>query len=255
MALSDDTISWGKHEIKGPVHTYREKLMLRIVQRYAQGDKVLDAGCGTGSLAVKLSRGGFRVTGIDSSEDCVRWLGLKSIRENLCSRIDVSRADVEVIPFLSNSFDVVTCGEVLEHLEDDALAVGEFHRVLRAGGICVVTVPSDPELWSVCDVRAGHLRRYTRVALGDLFLENGFEILYMGNWGFPLIRLYQRFLFRPYMARPKNGLKSSSSTNRPGGWAFEVISFLLSRLFLFDNLFLSGTWGVGEILVACKETS
>ena len=63
------------------------------------------------------------------------------------------------------TFDVVAAFDVVEHCEDDALAVAELTRVLRPGGRLLLSVPAYQWAWSDHDVRAGHYRRYTRPRL------------------------------------------------------------------------------------------
>ena len=52
---------WGESEIRGPVHLFRERLMLRLFCPLLSGGRVLDAGCGSGSLAFDLSQLGYKV--------------------------------------------------------------------------------------------------------------------------------------------------------------------------------------------------
>ena len=69
------------------------------------------------------------------------------------------------LPFADEAFDVVAAFDVVEHCEDDALAVSELARVLAPGGRMLLSVPAYQWAWSDHDVRAGHHRRYTRPRL------------------------------------------------------------------------------------------
>lgn len=80
------------------------------------------------------------------------------------------------MPFRSGQFDFVSCFEVLEHIDDDAGAAAELHRVTAPGGHVFVTVPAHPELWSSMDERVGHRRRYTRTALRDVLVGAGLDL-------------------------------------------------------------------------------
>lgn len=98
---------------------------------------VLDAGCGEGETLARL---GFlsqaRTAGVDLSEQAVR---------HAASRIpwaEVSVADVAELPFEDDSFDLVLCLEVLEHLREPEVALDELSRVSR--GDVVVSTPHEP---------------------------------------------------------------------------------------------------------------
>ena len=60
---------WGECEIRGPVHLFRERLLLRLFRRLLLSGKVLDAGCGSGSLALDLCRAGYAVEAVDDSAE------------------------------------------------------------------------------------------------------------------------------------------------------------------------------------------
>lgn len=81
------------------------------------------------------------------------------------------------LPFLDEAFDVVCAFDVVEHCEDDALAVGELARVLAPGGRMLLSVPAYQWAWSDHDVQAGHHRRYTRRRLSRLVEGTGMTLL------------------------------------------------------------------------------
>lgn len=66
------------------------------------------------------------------------------------------------LPFADGSFDVVTAFDVIEHCADEDAALREIRRVLRPGGLFLMTVPAYTWAWSDFDVLNGHHRRYTR---------------------------------------------------------------------------------------------
>ena len=93
------------------------------------------------------------------------------------------------------------CAEVLEHLDDDAAAAAELHRVLRPGGLLVVTVPANPYRYDWTDRWAGHRRRYTVPGLAGLLEDAGFASVEVAGWGFPLTGLYHRQVYRRALRR------------------------------------------------------
>src|SRR5262249_56745794 len=70
------------------------------------------------------------------------------------------RASATELPFDSESFDLVTALDVVEHLDDDVKGLAEIRRVLKPGAPAVIFVPAFQSLWGPNDVQSGHKRRY-----------------------------------------------------------------------------------------------
>ena len=105
------------------------------------GDRVLDACCGTGDLALAAEAEGGRVTGLDFSERMLERARRKS------STVEWVRGDLLELPFPDGSFDAATVGFGLRNVEDLGRAVAELRRVLRPGGrlgILDVVRPAGP---------------------------------------------------------------------------------------------------------------
>lgn len=116
------------------------------------GLRVLDIGCGTGATMDHLKRYG-QPHGIDLSE-----LPLSFSRKRGHDR--VLRASATELPFDSESFDLITALDVVEHLDDDVKGLAEIRRVLKPGAPAVIFVPAFQSLWGPNDVQSGHKRRY-----------------------------------------------------------------------------------------------
>ena len=91
-------------------------------------DKVLDACCGTGDLALAAERCGGTVTGVDFSERMLVRARAKS------STVDWVLADVTALPFADGSFDAVTVGFGIRNVPDLEAGLAELARVLHPGG-------------------------------------------------------------------------------------------------------------------------
>lgn len=246
-------IEYGHTDMGGPRHYYRENLIVNLVKEIKSEGLILDAGCGDGSLSLALAKYGFKVKAFDSAEGCATMLGNKARNAHLSEYIDCRQGDVREIRFLSDTFDIIVCGEVLEHVHDDRKAVREFNRVLKTGGICVVTVPVHPGFWDISDVFAGHVRRYTKQGLFGLFRDNGFEIDKVFFWGFPLMLLYHKtvFLFWVRLMKYKNDYERDKSVFTKIGKS-PFLSLLIANIFKIDNLFFWLPWGIGVALRARK---
>ena len=105
------------------------------------GDRVLDACCGTGDLALAAHEAGGHVTGLDFSEPMLERARRKS------DAIEWVRGDLLELPFEDASFDAATVGFGVRNVSDLRLALAELRRVLRPGGrlaILEITTPRGP---------------------------------------------------------------------------------------------------------------
>ena len=246
---------WGECEIRGPVHLFRERLLLRLFRRMLPAGKVLDAGCGSGSLALDLCRAGYVVEAVEDSAEFAALVAAKAGQLRVADRLRVQRASVTGLPFADGSFDGLLCGEVLEHVlpetGGDQAAVREFHRVLQPGGVLVASVPLNPRLWDHTDEWARHVKRYRRGEFVDLFAGAGFTVERVRVWGFPLGRLYHRLLFAPWLARTAGqdlASREARADTRVG--RSRILVEAVAALLRFDELFARFAWGRGIVLCA-----
>lgn len=149
----------------------RRRMVRGLVERYApkrEQLRILDAGCGTGGTMLALEGLG-EAWGCDMSGEAIalaRRRGVERLR----------KCRVEELAFDDESFDVVVSCDVLEHVEEDAVAMSEMARVLRPGGICVLTVPAHRFLWSEHDEALEHVRRYETREFADLVKGTGLSM-------------------------------------------------------------------------------
>jgi SAM-dependent methyltransferase len=150
----------------------RRRVLGEVLDRIAlrPGSHLLDAGCGSGRELDELAARG-RVAGVDLSP-----VAVASARAR--GHADVHCAPIEHLPFADETFDLVTCLDVIEHTPDDRDALAELRRVTRPGGLLVVTVPAYPSLWSAHDVACRHFRRYRSATLRAAATESGWTVLY-----------------------------------------------------------------------------
>jgi SAM-dependent methyltransferase len=89
---------------------------------------------------------------------------------------EVVQAAIGELPFGDESFDLIVCLDVLEHVADDSAALRELTRVTRPGGAMLLSVPAWPLLWSSHDEAAAHRRRYRRRDLTALASGAGWHL-------------------------------------------------------------------------------
>jgi 2-polyprenyl-6-hydroxyphenyl methylase / 3-demethylubiquinone-9 3-methyltransferase len=115
----------------GRLRYFCDVLFRRLGMKPA-GLRVLDVGCGGGSLAEEFARRGCRVVGLDPSEPSIVVARRHAAGAGLAVDYLVGRA--EALPFATGHFDVVICADALEHVQYLEGAVAESARVLRPGG-------------------------------------------------------------------------------------------------------------------------
>ncbi len=163
---------------------YLARRLAFLLAHVSPGARVLDVGCGEGRFTEALAERGVRVMGIDVAEEPLRRARSRQ------PELDLRRVEpAGAWPLADVSFDVVWAGEVIEHVADTAAWLSEVRRVLRSGGVLVLSTPAHERLTRLAlglsgrafeahfDPRADHLRFYTRRALVRLLADFGFEAI------------------------------------------------------------------------------
>jgi 2-polyprenyl-3-methyl-5-hydroxy-6-metoxy-1,4-benzoquinol methylase len=104
--------------------------------------RVLDVGCSSGYLARPLVAHGCTVVGLERDPDAA-----EAARE-VCEDVLVGDVETMELPFEPGSFDVVLCGDLIEHLRDPGAALARLRPFLRASGRLVLTTPNVAN-WSI----------------------------------------------------------------------------------------------------------
>ena len=151
---------WDPHSEFKPLHEINP-LRLSYVERFAslEGKRVLDVGCGGGILSESMAAKGARVTGIDMGEAPLQVARLHLLESGLdvsYERIPVERLAAEQ----PESFDLVTCMEMLEHVPNPASVVEACGRLLKPGGQAVFsTLNRNPKSYLFAIIGAEYLLR------------------------------------------------------------------------------------------------
>jgi len=142
----------------------------------AIGERVLEAGSGTGNLTpLLLDR--ERVIALDLETSYVRRLAQRFGHLENFSAVVGDLEDPDTFVKLENEeLDTVICVNVLEHLDRPDVTAEGFHRVLGPGGRVLILVPADPSLYSAMDEAIHHRKRYEEAELRQLLEHAGFEV-------------------------------------------------------------------------------
>lgn len=182
-----------------PADAIPERLRARrafLLAHVRAGDRVLDLGCGDGTLAAALAHAGAQVTAGDVAKGAVDRA--RAAHPQLDVR---ALAEDAPLPWEEDAFDVVWLGEVLEHVVDTVLLLAEVRRVLRFSGTLLVTTPAHGRVRTALlalrpggldehfDPRTDHLRFYTARTLSSVVRDAGFpDVDVQAVDGPPLLR-------------------------------------------------------------------
>lgn len=157
--------------------------ILKIVNKYVKPkSKILDIGCGAGTLAFYFAAKGNNVTGIDISSKAIKACKETSQNLNLDKNTNFI---VSAFPTkeIRGTYDFIICSEVIEHLEKDVEALKVMNRLLKKNGLVFLSTPSvNSPLYKLgllkeFDKRVGHLRRYEIEGLKNNLGAAGFKVI------------------------------------------------------------------------------
>jgi SAM-dependent methyltransferase len=242
---------WQKYahlDAVSPAAFHRRRLVVGLARRYAPGARaILDVGCGPGHLLKKLAEHfpAAEVTGADlSRQAATHGEGLDLLHLDL-SDPSFEQRHAERL----GRYDLVTCSEVLEHIENDGQAVHRLASLLTPGGILIVTVPGGK--MSRYDQVIGHHRHYERRHLEGLLRRAGLEVQAVLGWGFPFHNVYRsavRIASRATIGRDHQERSESGVIGSALGRAYTLFGRSLRPLY-YLNL---ARWGEQMIGVARK---
>jgi SAM-dependent methyltransferase len=128
----------GVTESRRPLFMKRlEELEKSLENRSSAAISFLDVGASSGVMVDCARERGWNAYGAEPS-----FVGASAALKN---GIEIPQSYAEALPFPSNSFDIVHANHVVEHLVDPFIALSEFRRILKPGGVCFIEVPNQME--------------------------------------------------------------------------------------------------------------
>src|ERR1044072_4544090 len=149
----------------------RRQIIQSLIERISttlKTQKLLCVGCRTAPNLKILAAYG-KAEGVDISPQAVDFCHERGLNS-------VKLGAIEQLPYESDSFELVTALDVIEHLDDDIAGLREMRRVLRPDGRILGFVPAFMFLWGVQDDVSNHRRRYTLPSLLKAVEEAGFSV-------------------------------------------------------------------------------
>jgi SAM-dependent methyltransferase len=166
--------------------------------RIAQPTAVLEIGAGEGGLGSWLARH-YTYTGVEL-DDQSRAAAEARIAADGHGTINAQLTDVA-----DRDFDIVCAFEVLEHIEDDALALKQWREYLRPSGWLLLSVPAHQDHYGAADELVGHYRRYERDTFRTRLENAGFAVVRFSSYGAG---------FGHVLQRARNGLAARVLANK-----------------------------------------
>ena len=210
-------------DVRPKDRTLKMRLFERWLEDCSPSQRILDLGCGSGSLPAQLA--GLHVPGVD--------IDVSAPAKN--AGFPRACADSDQLPFASLSFDLVICHHSLEHVHDVPGTIREIRRVLRPTGRLFVTVPDgssfSDRLYRFLLCGGGHLQRFTfQSIVGQIESGTG---LHLAGWQ----ELSSSFIFvdrRNFLPAPRGRLPGPLP--RRMRWLGILPSWVLSGARIFLNL-------------------
>lgn len=153
----------------------------KVISTIKPGSRILDIGCGVGTIGFYLANKGFTVDGYDASSDAInianefkKYSGFKNIK--------FFHEDVQNIKIIEK-YNCIICTEVIEHIENDKKMIKKIYALLKHGGILLLSTPSQNAplhrlgFLKKFDREVGHLRRYESEPLLKLFDSSKFTVI------------------------------------------------------------------------------
>lgn len=185
-----DQIKYFQAETKGyPTRYTIEPWQKHYIDRFikalgsCRGKVIIDDACGSGYITIEAAKRGATVIACDLNMSALVRLAAVSRQMKLAGRIIPVCCSSESLPVKRSVADGLAANAILEHLPNEKNAIRDIMRVVKRGGVAMVTVPLAYHLLNplflllnyVYDKNIGHLRRYTREMLMKRF--SGWKLL------------------------------------------------------------------------------
>ena len=252
LSLDQDKINavWSRHWqalenskikdlLENPLFTEGYKVVKNLIRSGAK--TILDAGGGSGRYAIKFAQDnpGAKIILADIVPDSFGFVQKLAVEFGV-KNLEIKREDILNFNFPADSFDVVFCDAVIQHLPDWEKAVSELSRVVKPGGVLVISVVNFWNLHSLFKAFMGKRYEYgfeksfTKKELRRLMMDNNLSVL--AEEGF----------------YPAYGILRLKKYHRIFKFIGRAMNYCVKRLDRVSDRFFSKNFGF-QILIAGKK--
>ena len=181
----------GEETLKSMSHAVNlNNWMYSQIKPFING-KVLEIGSGIGNISQVFIKEGNDIDLSDIRDQYIDFLHDK-FPDNKVLKIDLVHSDFdEVYGHLFRTYDLVFALNVIEHIENDKLAIKNISKLLKTNGIIYILVPAYQSLYNNFDKSLFHFRRYTKKSLKDIFQSN---LKFIKSWYFNFAGIFGWYL-------------------------------------------------------------
>ncbi len=229
----------------------RNQVICQTIKRYlALPAEIIEIGCGTGHVASAIQNLGYIVDCADLFPDALSFCQARNAGRSFF------QLNIEEKVFVEE-YDAVCAFDVIEHIENDGLALNNMHHLLKEGGYAFITVPACHSLWSTGDVFMEHKRRYTHNELREKVEQSGFKVCRMTYFNtilFPLVYIVRNISNNPSISNSSEKAVSNRyfSLLKPN-WILNTLLYTIFRIEPFFLRYLNFPIGGSLLCVAKKK--
>jgi SAM-dependent methyltransferase len=234
------TAKWDDCHHYSPAPRHRRRLISSIINKL-DFNSMIDVGCAQPYLIKEMikKRPAIRICGCDVAEAVIEQ-NKKMFPQVGFEVVDIGSDHISPPPPHKESFNLVVCCEVLEHINDWQKALKNL--VAMSDRYVLITVPSG-KVFPI-DKKVGHYRHFKGTELITELEINNCQVLYKRKWGFPVHTLY-KYLINSFAP---DAIYESFSESKYG-WGKKALSNLIYAGFFINDLFRSGS----QFIVLAKK--
>lgn len=238
-------VHWSKLTDKNSFHpgqSIRHNFIKKQILKKDKYFSIMDFGSGNGQmLSFLASKINFKkIYGIEYSQKGIDIC--KSTISGVFVKKDLTKPNLNKI--INEKFDVITCCDVLEHLDNPESVINNAFDLLKKDGQFFITLPGGP--MTEFDKSIGHRMHYSPSSLTNLLYRTKFKNFKVKTIGFPFFNLYRLML----LIRGSKLIDDVEKKGDRNNLLFSILGYLFIFLFKFNLNFINKGW---QVVAICKK--